>query len=174
MITINTNVLLPIFKYKVDNHKTIKPLILESIKEMGTYSFIDKDQNISNTDWHLNETFSRPYFKYIEPHINNICFDLKNKLGYANNSIQPLNYWYQQYKKNNHHSWHNHPKSLFSAVYYINLQNDNPKTSFKLGSKEFDISVEESEILIFPSFLDHTSKENKSEHTKTIISFNLT
>ena len=174
MITINTDVLLPIFKYKVDNHKTIKPLILDIIEEMGSYSLIDKCQNIINTDWHLDKTYDRSYIKHIEPHIHNICFDLKNKLGYTDTQIELLNYWFQQYKKGDYHTWHNHIKSLFSAVYYVNLQNDNPKTSFKLGNKEFDISVEESEILIFPSFLYHTSKENKSEHTKTIISFNLT
>ena len=174
METINTNVRLPIFKYKVDNHEIIKPLILKDLKEMGSYSLIDKYQHITNTDWHLNEGFNRPYFKHVDPHIQNVCSELKKQLGYVESQIVLLNYWFQQYTKGDHHIWHNHIKSLFSAVYYVNLQNDNPKTSFRLGGEDFDITIKESEILIFPSFLEHTSKENKSEHIKTIVSFNLT
>ena len=174
MKTINTDVRLPIFKYKVDNHEIIKPLILEDIKEMGSFSLMDKYQHITNTDWHLNEGFNRPYFKHVDFHIQNICNELKNQLGYVESKIMLLNYWFQQYTKGDHHKWHNHSKSLFSAVYYVNLQNDNPKTTFRLGNEEFDIAVKESEILIFPSFLEHTSKENNSEYIKTIVSFNLT
>lgn len=174
MNIVSNNISLPIFKYEVADHETIKPLILEDIKEMGSYSFIDKSLRLSNTDWHLHPGFSRPYFIHVEPHITKIGNLLGIALGYKECKIQLSNYWFQQYKKGDYHAWHNHENCLFSACYYINLQNDNPNPSFRLGSEEFDIPVKESEILIFPSFLEHTSKENKSEYTKTIISFNLT
>lgn len=174
MKIVNNDTSLPIFKYEVADHETIKPLILKDIKEMGSYSLIDKHQHITNTDWHLHEGYNRPYFVHVEPHITKVCGKLRIELGYTETRIQLLNYWFQQYKKGDYHTWHNHIKSLFSAVYYVNLQNDNPKTSFRLGDKEFEIDVKEAEILIFPSFLEHTSKENKSEYTKTIVSFNLT
>jgi hypothetical protein len=174
MIDVVNNITLPIFKYEVDDHKTIKPLILEAIKEMGTYSLIDKYQHISNTDWHLHEGFNRPYFKYVEPHVHNVCNQLKKELNYEETQITLLNYWFQQYEKGDYHTWHNHIKSLFSAIYYVNLQSSNPKTSFRIGKKEFDIDVKEAEILIFPSFLEHTSKQNKSDFTKVVVPFNLT
>jgi ectoine hydroxylase-related dioxygenase (phytanoyl-CoA dioxygenase family) len=49
-----------------------------------------------------------------------------------------------------------------------------PKTSFKLFDKsEIEIEMNEGEILIFPSYLEHISKSNKSDKIKTIISFNI-
>jgi len=170
---IDNNISLPIFKYEVDNHETIKPLVLKDIKEMWIHSYIDENQRITNTDWYLPKEFNRPYFTHLLPHIFKLCNELRIVLGYGN-EIHLLNYWFQQYEKGDYHAWHYHPDSLFSAIYYVNLQSDNPKTSFRIGKKEFDIDVKEAEILIFPNFLEHTSKENKSDYTKIVIPFNLT
>jgi hypothetical protein len=170
--TIINNIQLPIFKYEVDNHKTIKPLILKDIKEMGTYSYINEGQRITNTDWHLDREFNRCYFTHVEPHVSKLCNELRSTLNHTG-KIHLVNYWFQQYERGDYHTWHYHTGCMFSAIYYVNLQGDNPKTSFRLGKKEFDIDVKEAEILIFPSFLNHTSKENKSDYTKIVVPFNL-
>ena len=39
--------------------------------------------------------------------------------------------------------------------------------------KEFDIDVQEGDILTFPSSYLHCSKPNKSDFTKTIIGFDI-
>jgi hypothetical protein len=173
MQIIKTDMDMPIFKIMTDNHKIIKPLILEYIKSMGSYSLINKNQQVKNTDWHLSAEFKRPYYEHIEPIAENACKHLKEYLNYKNNNLRPLNYWYQQYAKGDYHTWHNHGSASFSCVYYVDLNKDNPKTTFKINKNEFEIKVEEGEVLIFPGFLEHTSKENISDYVKTIISFNL-
>lgn len=167
------DVSMPIFKVKVSNHKNIKPLILNVIKDMGTYSYIDKNQQISNTDWHMGANFNRPYFLYVEPIVDNVRKKVQEHFGYINSTVKLVNYWFQQYAKGDYHKWHAHNASNFSCVYYVDLADDNPSTSIRMNKKEFEIPIKEGEVLIFPSFLEHTSKENKSNKTKTVIPFNL-
>jgi hypothetical protein len=171
--TIQNNTSIPLFKYKVLNHLDIKNVILNDIEKMGEFSFKTEFQKISNTDWHLGTSIQRDYqtklvdiFIEIENFINN----LYETVG----RIKVVNYWFQQYKLNDFHGWHVHPGNLFSAIYYLDVNSETPKTTFRLFDKsEMEIEMNEGEILIFPSFLEHISKPNKSEKTKTIISFNI-
>ena len=173
MEILSVDISMPIFKCKVDNHKTIKSLILNSIKDMGTFSYVTKDDRISNTDWHLGREVDRLYYIHVETLITKTCKDLQQYFNYKKNNINMINYWFQQYAKGDFHKWHTHPDSAFSCVYYVDLYNNNPATTFIINNKEFVVPVEEGTVLIFPSFLEHMSKENKSDYTKTVISFNL-
>ena len=173
MQIIKTNIDMPIFKITVDNHKIIKPLILKSIKSMGSYSLIDEDQRITNTDWHMGSQFKRPYFDHIKFLIENASEQVGQYFNYKNKNVRISNYWHQQYYKGDYHSWHTHGACSFSCVYYVDLNKHNPKTSFRINKNEFDIEINEGDVLIFPGFLEHTSKENISDGVKTIISFNL-
>jgi ectoine hydroxylase-related dioxygenase (phytanoyl-CoA dioxygenase family) len=83
------------------------------------------------------------------------------------------NYWFQQYKRNDYHSWHIHENGLFSCVYYVDMPNEAPKTTFNILGNETEVSVSEGQVLVFPSYLLHCSKPNKNIKTKTIISFNI-
>lgn len=169
---IENNIQLPFLIYSVKEHENIKISILESIKKMGKYSYIDDSQSMSNSDWHLKRDFYRPYYLIIQPIINNLLEKLDELFKYEN-KIQLGNYWFQQYEKNDFHDWHIHNFGVFSCVYYVDMPNKSSKTTFKLFDKEFEIDVKEGEILIFPSFLNHCSKPNKSNFCKTVIAFNL-
>lgn len=173
MININADVKVPFFKYEVSNHLNIKNIILDDIARMGIHSHIDNDQRISNTDWHLNVNIIRPYIEHIKLDITQVCKELKKYFEYKE-EVKLSNYWFQQYSKGDYHSFHAHGQSSFSCVYYVNLQGNNPKTTFKINSEEFQIDIKEGEILVFPGFLPHTSKENTSGDVKTVIAFNLT
>jgi hypothetical protein len=174
---IQNNKNIPFLKYVVKDHAIIKEEILNNIKKMGKFSLIEENliniQKISNTDWHLNESFIRHYRDYL----NNIFKDINeyiNNLYASNTKLSVTNYWFQQYEKGDYHDWHIHNSSIFSCVYYVDIQENTPKTTFKLFDKsEIEIKMNEGEILIFPSFLEHISKLNKSDKTKTIISFNI-
>jgi uncharacterized protein YjlB len=174
MNLVSTDIKLPIYKHKVEHHQSVKPLILNAIKDMGTYSLINKEQSISNTDWHLPDNTHRPYFIHVQPIINQVCREIKQYHGYRIAEVTLINYWFQQYAKGDHHLWHTHDRASFSCVYYVALEGETPKTSFRIGKDEFQIEVKEGEVLTFPSFLEHTSKENKSDFIKTVIPFNLT
>lgn len=164
---------LELLTFDVSNHQNIKQPILDAISSMGTHSNIDNNQSISNTDWHLNSNVYRPYFDYINPIINTIGEEIQIMLKIPER-IKLLNYWFQQYKKNDYHTWHIHGGCNFSCVYYVNLNDDNAKTTFRLlDGSEFEVDVKEGSILIFPSYLPHTSKSNNSDVTKTVIAFNI-
>ena len=165
---------IPILKHKVSNHRLIKQLILNAIKKMGTYSFINNYQRITNTDWHLSNEFDRPYYEYVSPIIDNVRNEVSQYFKYNEDKITLTNCWFQQYAKNDYHLWHSHGRSTFSCVYYVSLSDDNPKTLFRIGADEFSVEVKEGEILTFPSFLEHVSKENTSDLIKTVVAFNLT
>lgn len=173
MQTIKTNIDLPIFKITAHNHKILKPLILEAIKNMGTYGVIVEGQQITNTDWHREARIERPYYQHIKSIIEDASEQVRQFFNYKNNDIRATNYWYQQYSKGDYHDWHYHGDSTFSCVYYVDLNKDNPKTTFRINRNEFEVEVSEGEVLIFPGFLEHTSKENNSDGVKTIISFNI-
>jgi ectoine hydroxylase-related dioxygenase (phytanoyl-CoA dioxygenase family) len=82
------------------------------------------------------------------------------------------NVWIQQYEKGDSHGWHTHENCNFSNVYYIDLNGECPKTHFKFRGFEFEIPVKEGQILTFPGYIAHCSKENKSDYVKSVLAFN--
>ena len=164
---------IPFLIFEVEHHLIIKERILNAIQEMGTFSFINKNQQISNSDWQLGREFNRPYVEYLGKVFNDVGEFVTNKFNYEQ-KVSVSNFWFQQYKSGDYHLWHKHENCLFSCSYYVNLSEDNPTTSFELFGEEFEVNVKEGSILIFPSFLNHCSKKNESENIKTVIAFNLT
>ena len=79
----------------------------------------------------------------------------------------------QQYKELDYHAKHIHPDCTFSSIYYIDLANDNAKTTFIINNKEVELEIKEGQVLTFPSCMPHTSKINKTKHIKTICSWNI-
>jgi hypothetical protein len=165
---------LPILIYNVDNHNELKPQILHSIEKMGVHSLIEpyNNQSISNTDWHLNKDFFRPYYNDINNLILQTAGFLKENLKLDCNLFLS-NYWFQQYKNGDNHTWHNHESAYYSCVYYVELPEKALKTTFKVIDKEYEFDVSEGDVICFPSLIYHQSKKNLSNKTKTIISFNL-
>lgn len=169
--------------FKLDNHAIMKPQILSAIDKMevnsirveekkGEYGIIDEAQSIYNSDWYSPREIERPYYPIIQPVFDHICQALKDKYKY-HMRLKVDNYWFQQYKTSDFHSWHIHDNGLFSCVYYVELNSESPKTSFNLLGNEENINVEEGQILVFPSYLLHCSKPNQDLKTKTVISFNI-
>ena len=76
--------------------------------------------------------------------------------------------WYQIYKKNDFHETHTHKGTNFTNIFYLQLPNSNSKTYIK----NYDLNVEEGELISFPAFIPHGSKINLSDKDKIIISFN--
>ena len=158
--------------YRVSNHINLKPLILNAIKSMGEHSLIEKGESISNTDWQLNQTYGRPYYELINPVISLLIKELKNKYKHTD-ELKVTACWFQQYKNSDYHSWHEHLNCSFSAVYYVDIDDKAPSTTFNILGDEISININEGDILVSPSFLPHCSKPNLSSKTKTVIAFNL-
>ena len=159
------------------NHLHYKSIILNCIKSLGIFGLnpdVYSGQRVFNTDWHLSKAlaFKDPdYRKVVRPIIDNHNKALTQYLGYEE-PILYENLWFQQYQKDDYHWWHRHQLSIFSNVYYVDLPAGTSKTSFRFLDKEFQIEVEEGQILTFPSFIEHCSPPNLSNKIKTVISFN--
>jgi len=148
----------------------IKDNVLESINSMGKHQYRNKEQKLSNSDWHLDRDFHRPYMDIVHPFLDVFFKELSET--FKSSKILTHNFWFQQYNENDYHSWHTHSECTYSSVYYVELPYKTA-TTFKSNGAEFQVEVEEGDYIVFPSCLEHCSKENKSNNRKTVISINL-
>ena len=147
----------------------LKEEILSAIDTMDKLEFRDNNQSISNTDWNLDGNIVRPYGKTVV----NAVLEKVN----TDNPIVPYpmvvnNFWFQQYEHNDWHGWHTHGDSVYSSVYYVELP-ERTQTTFIVNGESIQLDVEEGDFVVFPSFINHCSKPNKTNKRKTIISLNL-
>lgn len=168
-----TNVEVPLIISKIENHKELKPLILNAIEEMGEFSFkLKNKQSISNTDWFLPSNFERKYFNLVKDVFEKVILNLSENHKFVGHELTIGNYWFQQYKEKDFHKWHIHVESYYNSVYYVDLPEKSARTCFNFFGKEIVVDVEEGDVLSFPGSFIHCSKPNQSKETKTIISFN--
>jgi len=161
---------------KIENHQDIKKQILDAISSMPINSFEDNFSKIYNTDFYLDKKIHRPYVDFINPIVNQVFnnvlhhlnLDKKHYSKHAN-----IQCWFQQYSKNDYHKKHIHPHCSFSNIYYIDLDTNNPKTSFHFRDTKAEAEIKEGDVLTFSSNIPHESKPNLSDKIKTIISWNL-
>jgi len=159
------------FIHKVKNHLFIKDKILDYIKNQPNRNHVGNQDNLFKFDYDI---IQKQYGSIIFDNIKEYIEELKKLFNC--NKITIHNYWYQQYIKNNFHSWHTHGGSNFSTVYYIELPNNKYQTEFFDCIKKSYINigkVEEGDILTFPSYITHRSKKIEEDTRKTIFSFNL-
>lgn len=166
---------IPILKIKIKDHDNIKNYLLQKIEEdvNGLSMQNEESKNqvvIEKTDWNFaNDMSGREWTNFIAP----IIFSSIREHFLTYTEIRFFEMWYQQYVKENEHSWHTHGHN-FTGIYYVELPLDSPKTEiYKFNTKEtMHIDSEEGYILIMPSFIIHRSSKNISNQRKTIISFN--
>ncbi len=102
------------------------------------------------------------------------------------------NSWIIRCPKDSKHHLHNHPNSIFSAVYYIHADEESSDmifeydttydTNYKFtynisgvnqyNSSKLTIKPKTGDFLVFPSYLKHTVTPNKSQNERIILSFN--
>jgi hypothetical protein len=151
---------------KIKNSKKINKNLLNLISLIKNKIKSEKSY-IYNTDWNLPLNYERKYLEYfykiIKPYMSTIAFKLFSKKWIIHNG------WFQQYSKSNIHTWHTHPTSQFSNVYFVSLPKKSLITEIFNHEK---LDLEEGDLLTFPSFYYHKSPKNDSKKIKTIISFN--
>tara|TARA_Y100000813_G_scaffold31736_1_gene20292 strand:+ start:373 stop:888 length:516 start_codon:yes stop_codon:yes gene_type:complete len=155
-----------LFIQDVPNHQTHKKILLDLIKQLPNNPY----ENISKTDWNLPKKLKRKYLDYFYPNISKSLMD-NLQVYYKSKSWRITNAWFQQYKKNSYHEYHNHTQTNFTNVYFLELPDTNFKTIIKIENKEYEYKVKEGQLITFPAHLLHTSKPN-GDKRKTIISFN--
>lgn len=157
---------------QIQEHKKNKKKLLKLIDKIPRHNLNEKIYaNVNHSDWFLDKNYKREYldffYRIIEPYMIEMAKNLKCKTWYVTNG------WFQQYVKNDFHSWHLHRGVNFSNVYYLELPDKNEKTQIfnVLDNSLVDIDVEEGDLITFPAHLIHRSKP-LGDKRKTIIAFN--
>jgi len=129
---------------------------------------------INKTDFKINEY--RPYAKLFTHLINPYHVALNKHLSIPLRKIKINidNLWFQQYTKNDTHTWHTHPKANFSNILYIEKP-EGVHTQFYCpitGNVFYINNLKEGSVITFPAYMIHRSSENKSTANKTVIVYN--
>ena len=165
----------PIVVDHVLSHKNCRDNLLSLIKQSSGGKICNHHDQISSTDFFCQNA-KKLYQPLILSMIDIIVLKMTKEFFYECGR-NPTALWYQQYQKNDTHSWHNHAngQSTLSIIYYLELPKGTPGTEFKdpFTKRIHRPKVKEGDIIMFPSFVDHRSPQNRSNQTKTIISMNL-
>ena len=145
---------------------------------------------IYTSDYYEEESIVSP--NEIEPFLSNIFNQCVN-YGFQHKINIPgpnINYWIQDYKKDQHHNAHSHGRSSLSGVYYIRanenageilFKNPNPyvyniefiEDGYK-STTEFYIKPKTGLLILFPSYLTHQTIPSKEENViRTCLAFNI-
>jgi hypothetical protein len=154
-------------------HNEIKNNLLRLIDQSSAGSAVNEiDQlNVTKVDWDQATDMSRPWTKYLLGYLNPHIAQVFKEMGFSKFRIKEM--WFQQYLNKASHGWHTHG-SHFTNVYYLELDDDAPKTVLinPFTREEFVPDVKEGQTLVFPAYVIHKSPDDFFEKRKTIISWN--
>jgi hypothetical protein len=170
---------IPVYIGKVKHHERIKKFVLHNVEEYGTPSTWNCSVNSSfghNNDWLLNvvELYSDNYDEYFKQ------FDVKC-------NMHLIDIWYNEYKKSQYQERHHHLPADLSCIHYIKLNSDHFGTTFinphylhnasnvlmnHKSPHTFTPFVEEGDIVIFPSYLEHYVKTQNTDQQRVTLSWN--
>lgn len=164
----------PFLKVKVSNWKVKKQKLLE----MAPLYSDDTDP--------INGGYKSDYFKYagLPPYFRSfheVLSDELNEIGNYFKDVNILNLWTQEYVVDEFHDPHNHGGYFYSAVLYAEFDpSEHEPTHFISPINNFEDgtvirhrpNIEEGDIIIFPSVIQHFSGVSKSSKTRKIFSFN--
>jgi len=157
------------------NHLSLKPIMLNLISSAKSHSLNTKEEVIGRCDWQ----FMEEQRDWVDVFLAS-AYEALRTLPWQWLLAQPeiLSCWFQQYEESEYHTWHNHGRCSYSAVYFLELADANMATEFITPysapghSLVEQFIVREGDIVIFPSGLVHRSTKN-SGCKKTSIAMNL-
>ena len=171
--------MLPIRILRLNEHRQIKQELLDLIDETNRYQIEhdDSEKGVGPlTDWknYEDKKVEEPkYFKKWCLFAEDLILDaVEFEFKYRKASL--TNFWYQQYHEKYEHNWHYHNHCFYHAIYYLELPETAPATMCRFpGGIEFTPNVQEGDILLMPSIIEHCSPPNKGTDRKTIIAVNI-
>lgn len=148
---------------------------VESHSQNGHILDMINSQNASIRGYQRTDEDDQSDSKYLDavfPVFVNAVKEMSNELN-CTFKIQG-NPWFTQYSHNEFCRWHVHEECHWVFVYYLEFPEGSPYTTFRTldGRQEFEVPVKEGDMIIFPGFMKHCSKINKSNGRKTVITLN--
>ena len=183
----------PVWTFQIDNYKNVNEEMHTYIKELQ-----NKDQiGISKSNlkgWHskdfnLNErqpqNFISLIYSSIEQVMHDMNWDKQKQIAKINNMWAIIN------TGGSANLRHQHGNSTISGAYYVRAPENSGDIIFydprpapiyshpnavspnSLNAQINGISPKEGALVLFPSYLDHSVNENKSNEERIVISFNI-
>jgi hypothetical protein len=170
---------LPIFSTILTNHEDINPILMDLIKEhrnnFPTSPLVNSENYEENIDhvksWHsvLQTNLINPNFDWFIDLVNTFVEDI-SKTFFTNLYFEYFcqDFWIAQYEKDNHTIDHNHFPALFSAVYYVDVEDGCAPLIFE---KQTSIIPQNGLLLIFPGILNHIVPQTNTKRTLFAMNF---
>ena len=149
-----------------------------------------KSNHLTKTSFLLKDTRLSRVKNFLDEHINNY---IENVIEIRNKFVMTQS-WSTITKKGEQHQSHDHPNAIFSLVFYVsaegnksgnfvfNLQPSGLKQrwnfSFKVkkynpfNSSSWEYEVNTGDLIIFPAWMQHFTRENTTNKDKIIIGVN--
>lgn len=122
--------------------------------------------------------------KFIEEQLEIYCKDSLKMTS----PLRITQSWINRSSKGRAHSYHTHPNSLISGVFYFRLTDSNPPIKFEkplgstflsdissmngLNAQSFFPFLKTNDLILFPSSLGHSVDANESDEVRISLSFN--
>lgn len=165
----------PYYHYTPKNWSVKKENILDKIN----FNLLQKtSMNEFSTDLHHNKnSYREDFLEIFDEEIQNFGKDI----GVEYFKLEKI--WTVQYNKFEYHDVHNHAKSNFTGILYLDFdETEHSPTYFVLNDLDplnkdtlinYPRNVKEGDIVIVSSNLLHYTRPNKSDKPKRIISFDI-
>ena len=165
---------IPLYTYEVDDWKNKKKEIVGWLKKTKfSRNQLDNHFNTDRLRLQQNKFYSEDFVRLVDNELQ--LFRQEADLE----TIFISDIWFVEYENGDYHSPHTHESARFSGILYVNLDDENPMTTFVQpwysywGTKQMTVEVKEGTMLIVPSHVMHFSRPNASVNTKTVLSFDM-
>ena len=175
------------WKLKVSNHESIKSRYLQSFIDGYENNIYDIPEGWVTHKCHTSFSESKLMDRDICDEYASIFDSIFNKKWTGN-----FECWYQVYKNDEYQEWHDHMPSTLSAIHFLNFKKEHKVPMFQdpirnlkatmnhaglnermLETDKYTPEVEEGDIIIFPSYLQHTVPAGKYNSHRVTIALNL-
>lgn len=162
----------PFYSYTINNWQEVKEKIKNNIK----YSTFERDESFIS-----DRKDECPFYS------NNIADILKETISEFANEISVShvtikNMWAVKYEKGDYHPVHNHSGKGYSAILYLDYDQDVHTQTFYVHPMNDPVSdktiysappAKEGDIVFVPSNILHFTKPNASDKERVILSFDM-
>jgi hypothetical protein len=166
----------PLLHLEVRNWEYKRQQLKNIYKNIHLKSFNDNDDRIL-TDFHDQKiTYTKEIENILNEEIN------LYKLHFQCKTCEVGNSWFEKSGRGNYHEIHNHARSHYSSVCFIDYNaNEHTATNFigpfnNLINGEtltYSPKVNEGSIIFFPSIIHHYTLPNVSDKERLVLSFNI-
>jgi len=163
----------PYWRFRVSDWKNKKEELLTLLPAVG----VDENTGIATDFWESSKV--KQYANFVFQTIEKELFEWKEQVGLEKLIISEM--WFQHYAYGGSHPYHNHGALGYSAILYIDVPPGGGTSFYSPFGNPYDgnidsitPTVDEGDVIIFPSFIGHTSNRHiDKDIPKAIISFNI-